>query len=311
MQGMPARYKPEDSDLPDHLISGALLEREEVAYLASQTAANCGQAAQNQSYQASPHSPPRSHTMVRVPRFGATTCTDPSAPLTDMPRKWNWTDDENRIILSNMRRLGTQWDLVAAQLPGRTADAVRKHCHRLQKYGSTEYRKTGSAHGRFVWTAEEDRIITEGMDAFGCKWRRIAALLPRRSDSSVRNRWTRICEGPRTVFLSDFPRNTLAVKPSSVVNQISPDSDVMRDANAAPALQTAAYYPYPIDPSNNFECWQQMQMQMQQQQQQIQMQQQQMQQQMQQQQMQPQQMHSGFQPQQMQQSLSQQGTLLP
>ena len=54
----------------------------------------------------------------------------------DGPRKrkrQTWTDEENRIILSSVRRLGTQWDLVAAQLPGRTADAVRNQCHRLQK----------------------------------------------------------------------------------------------------------------------------------------------------------------------------------
>ena len=50
----------------------------------------------------------------------------------DCPRKrkrQTWTDEENRIILSSVRRLGTQWDLVAAQLPGRTADAVRNQCH--------------------------------------------------------------------------------------------------------------------------------------------------------------------------------------
>jgi len=171
----------------------------------------------------------------------------PFALLADLPRKrprLTWTEEENRIILSCVRRLGTQWDLVAAQLPSRTADAVRNQCHRLQKTtelysgvpgfddghsdGSSEDRKTGSAHGRSVWTAEEDRIICEGMATFGCKWRRIAAKLPGRSDSSVRNRWSRICEGP------SVPAN---VKPSTPVSGISLDSATASDAHAAPAAQ--------------------------------------------------------------------------
>ena len=177
-----------------------------------------------------------------------TTCEEtPFALLADLPRKrprLTWTEEENRIIISSVRRLGTQWDLVAAQLPSRTADAVRNQCHRLQKTtelypgvpgfddghsdGSSEDRKTGSAHGRSVWTAEEDRIICEGMGAFGCKWRRIAAKLPGRSDSSVRNRWSRICEGPSV---------PAAVKPSTPVSEIGPDSATASDYHAAPAAQ--------------------------------------------------------------------------
>ena len=53
-------------------------------------------------------------------------------------------------------------------------------------------RKTGSAHGRSMWTAEEDRLIEEGVRRFGCKWRQIATALPGRSDSSIRNRWMRL-----------------------------------------------------------------------------------------------------------------------
>ena len=171
----------------------------------------------------------------------------PFALLADLPRKrprLTWTEEENRIILSGVRRLGTQWDLVAAQLPSRTADAVRNQCHRLQKTtemypgvpgfddghsdGSSEDRKTGSAHGRSVWTAEEDRIICEGMEAFGCKWRRIAAKLPGRSDSSVRNRWSRICDGP------SVPATT---KPSIPVSETGPDSATASGSRAAPAAQ--------------------------------------------------------------------------
>ena len=200
----------------------------------------------------------------------------PFALLADLPRKrprLTWTEEENRIILSGVRRLGTQWDLVAAQLPSRTADAVRNQCHRLQKTtemypgvpgfddghsdGSSEDRKTGSAHGRSVWTAEEDRIICEGMEAFGCKWRRIAAKLPGRSDSSVRNRWSRICDGPIT--------RVLMVKPSAHAGQIGRDPlSARNDPLGAAAEQPAAYYPFgpQLDPATDFGSWQVQQHQM-------------------------------------------------
>ncbi len=52
----------------------------------------------------------------------------------------------------------------------------------------------GADHGRAMWTKEEDDIIEEGVRRFGCKWRQIAETLPNRTDSSVRNRWMRLCK---------------------------------------------------------------------------------------------------------------------
>ena len=201
-----------------------------------------------------------------------TPCEEPPfASLADLPTRkrprLTWTEEENRIILASVRRLGTQWDLVAAQLPSRTADAVRNQCHRLQKTGdlhssvagfddshsdnSSEDRKTGSAHGRSVWTAEEDRIICEGMKAFGGKWRRIAANLPGRSDSSVRNRWTRICDGQRTrVHKPNFHAGQTARDPLTTRNAQQP--------LGVAAAQPAAYYSFvpPLDPATDYGGWQ-------------------------------------------------------
>lgn len=144
-------------------------------------------------------------------------------------RKVGWTSTEDLAILAIFRRLGTQWSVIAAQLPGRTPDAVRNRWHRLQKthsLGDTEEGRAaldalllacgiskdwsppntdpsqppgaeptcikGSDHGRAMWTAQEDTLIEEGVRRFGCKWREIAKGLPGRSDSSVRNRWMRL-----------------------------------------------------------------------------------------------------------------------
>jgi len=118
-------------------------------------------------------------------------------------RKVGWTSTEDLAILAIFRRLGTQWPVIAAQLPGRTPDAVRNRWHRLQKthaLGDTEEGRAaldalllacgiskdwspptdprqpptvasnacikGSDHGRAMWTSQEDTLIEEGVGLF-------------------------------------------------------------------------------------------------------------------------------------------------
>jgi len=158
-----------------------------------------------------------------------------SAPL----RKAEWKPDEDLTILAAFRRLGTQWGRIAASLPDRTADGVRNRWHRLQRRhglalsdsGGDGRRKLdelldscgigpdwmppvdpqtaedelhikGFDHGRTMWTSEEDSIIREGVRLHGFRWRQIAASLPGRSDSSVRNRWRRLEKEPDDSFAS-------------------------------------------------------------------------------------------------------------
>jgi len=150
-----------------------------------------------------------------------------------------WTVEEDLALLAGVRRYGTQFPLVAAEMPllpsgkQRTPDAVRNRLHRLQsdqelrkaldqrkaservavdallagsppppgslgpQHGApTEARPTrcirGSEHGRAKWSAEEDALIEQAHSLHGRQWRRIAAQLPGRSDSSIRNRWARL-----------------------------------------------------------------------------------------------------------------------
>lgn len=192
-------------------------------------------------------------------------------------RKIAWTARESALILGGVRTIGTQWDVIAAELSkevsalGRTGDAVRNRWHRLQKVhalgtggdadsaaltallarlareqaasaapgatppaeehewlrppkpaptkkrgspppaaaepatttepaaaeqataaGGPRKRGRGAAHGRAIWRPAEDALIEEGYLRYGAQWRRIAATLPGRSDSSIRNRWVRL-----------------------------------------------------------------------------------------------------------------------
>lgn len=130
-------------------------------------------------------------------------------------RKIGWTNTEDLTILAAVRRIGTQWQRIADNLPGRTADAVRNRWHRLQKthaLNDTEEGRSaldgllvasgvdpdwcppelmekdavagvavpepcirGSDHGRHMWSREEDQIIEDGVKRLGCKWRQVRA----------------------------------------------------------------------------------------------------------------------------------------
>jgi hypothetical protein len=188
-------------------------------------------------------------------------------------RKVGWTNTEDLTILAAVRRIGTQWQRIADELPSRTADAVRNRWHRLQKthlLSDTDEgrsvldglliasgidpewcppelaspdpgsgpapeatRVVGADHGRQMWTADEDRIIEDGVRRFGCKWRQIAALLPGRTDSSIRNRWMRLCKD--THEATSAPPPSFGTAASSGVGSSS----------SAPALPFSAAGPPP------------------------------------------------------------------
>jgi len=47
---------------------------------------------------------------------------------------------------------------------------------------------------RKEWTTQEDETIRTSVLTYGCRWRKIATMLPGRSDDAVRNRWSRLKE---------------------------------------------------------------------------------------------------------------------
>lgn len=131
-----------------------------------------------------------------------------------------WTAAEDEIIRTSVEVHGCRWRRIAAQLPGRSDDAVRNRWNRLK--GDKEWRpgspagmaweglgpapvpppaskrtassssEGGSKPERVSWTRIEDATILQSVQELGHKWNKLAERLPGRTDHAIRNRYHRL-----------------------------------------------------------------------------------------------------------------------
>ncbi|CAM9219811.1 unnamed protein product, partial [Phaeothamnion confervicola] len=93
--------------------------------------------------------------------------------------KGPWTKEEDDIIMSLYSSGVTKWAEIAVSVPGRLGKQCRE---RWVNHLDPNVKKT-------AWQPEEDRILVAAQQRLGNAWTRIAALLPGRSENSVKNRW--------------------------------------------------------------------------------------------------------------------------
>lgn len=142
--------------------------------------------------------------------------------------KGSWTGEEDRVIVSWVKDHGARgWSELASKLPGRISKQCRErwHNHLCPDVLKAE------------WTPEEDEIIIEYQTKWGNKWSQIAALLPGRTDNSVKNRWNsslkRRLDRIKTGQLPSFKRGR---KPKSEIDVPVKSKEVPKPVFTNPAV---------------------------------------------------------------------------
>ena len=148
------------------------------------------------------------------------------------PERKEWSAAEDAIIREGVTNFGCRWRRIAAELIGRSDDAVRNRWNRLNdtfvdnpsapvqkshqpaallgkkqsavksnhtnNYMSQKCAMSVRATGirdrpeRVSWTRTEDAIIVRSVAELGHKWYQIASRLPGRTDHAIRNRFHRL-----------------------------------------------------------------------------------------------------------------------
>jgi hypothetical protein len=102
-------------------------------------------------------------------------------------RTWGetWTAQEDAKLTEEVRKHGSDWVAVAADVTGRT----NRHCRERWVYAldPTRDHKTG-----LNWTVEEDAELKDAVKKHGNKWVAVAAGISGRSNRQCRQRWTNV-----------------------------------------------------------------------------------------------------------------------
>ncbi len=88
-------------------------------------------------------------------------------------------DDQLMRLFCIYGKYRNKWNLIAREIPGRTAKQCRERWHHYLNPNLNE----GS------WTPEEDVLLLEKYQKLGPKWSKIARFFQRRSPRNVQNRY--------------------------------------------------------------------------------------------------------------------------
>jgi hypothetical protein len=98
-------------------------------------------------------------------------------------KKGRWTPQEDATLIEAVGKLGKEFTLVAALIPGRTNERCRDRWFRWFDIASIQGLEKGT------WTREEDAKLTEAVQKLGIHWVPVAALVCTRTNTQCRQRW--------------------------------------------------------------------------------------------------------------------------
>lgn len=96
-------------------------------------------------------------------------------------RRGKWLAEEDRLLLALYEKHGAQWQLVAADISGRTEHQCSKRYMEVLDPALRDRLR--------AWTEEEDLLLIRQVRKIGTKWRTVAKALEGRPSLTCRNRW--------------------------------------------------------------------------------------------------------------------------
>jgi hypothetical protein len=97
--------------------------------------------------------------------------------------RYVFTSKEDQILHRCVERLGTNdWELIALQLPGRSARQCRE---RWFTYLSPDVNRT-------PWSAAEDALLFDLMQTHGPRWGAMVPFFCKRTQNNIKNRWNTV-----------------------------------------------------------------------------------------------------------------------
>ncbi|XP_024527876.1 transcription factor MYB119 [Selaginella moellendorffii] len=103
-----------------------------------------------------------------------------------------------------------RWHIISAKMQNKTPRECRR---RWRTYLHMCMNKSS-------WSAEEDRMLLEGHNAYGNRWTEIAKMVPGRTDNAVKNRFNALCK-----------KRSHRVKPASHITDLLVDHEHQDDAD--------------------------------------------------------------------------------
>ena len=157
------------------------------------------------------------------------------APAGHMSKKYRnlFTPEEDQRLIQLVALYGTEsWHVIAAHLPPRTSRQCRE---RYKTYLSPDVDVS-------PWTRDEDRLLVQKVQQFGCKWAQIRGFFGQRTVNNIKNRWNTVIRRLKSrcstsSFEDDFVRCAQFIGEKSESNRIQAASTIQPQAEEIFSIQ--------------------------------------------------------------------------